>query len=254
MRPTGNRRSYREISGQALVHLAFYRAIRPHARLYEVKAYLLDRFPGNRPYSDSQIYRAEKRLGLSRKRCSKTSQHAYKPVHLAKRKMYWESNYPSGIANVSTDDVIDIDEAKFKLESADRGFAKVAREFRGNIKGQYTKGDPGTNLIMAISGSENNPYAFHQQHNTGGTDLYRFYCFLRALIHDLANHFPNKSFCFTMDNLNIHRHPIILRLIHRHSIELYLELLIGLATEPLSMFSTQFIHFLRLIMVDTWRM
>jgi hypothetical protein len=168
--------------------------------------------------------------------------------------MYWESNYPSGIANVSTDDVIDIDEAKFKLESADRGFAKVAREFRGNIKGQYTKGDPGTNLIMAISGSENNPYAFHQQHNTGGTDLYRFYCFLRALIHDLANHFPNKSFCFTMDNLNIHRHPIILRLIHRHSIELYLELLIGLATEPLSMFSTQFIHFLRLIMVDTWRM
>jgi hypothetical protein len=33
MRPTGNRRSYREISGQALIHLAFYRAIRPHARL-----------------------------------------------------------------------------------------------------------------------------------------------------------------------------------------------------------------------------
>jgi hypothetical protein len=35
-------------------------------------------------------------------------------------KMYWESAFPSGVADLSTADIIDIDEARFKLESADR--------------------------------------------------------------------------------------------------------------------------------------
>ena len=77
MRHTGNRQSTREITGMVLVHLAFYRAVRPHARIYEVKAYLSNRFPNIPPYSDSQISRAEARLGLSRKKASKTSKHAY---------------------------------------------------------------------------------------------------------------------------------------------------------------------------------
>jgi hypothetical protein len=32
---------------------------------------------------------------------------------------------------------------------------------------------------------------------------------MRDLIHDLGQVFPNRSFCFTMDNLNIHKHFII---------------------------------------------
>jgi len=33
------------------------------------------------------------------------------------------------------------------------------------------------------------------------------------MIEDLHTNFPNKSFCFTMDNLNVHKHPVILDLI-----------------------------------------
>jgi len=47
--------------------------------------------------------------------------------------MYWERNYPLGIASERTNDMIDIDEAGFQLESGDRSFGKVAREFRCNI-------------------------------------------------------------------------------------------------------------------------
>jgi hypothetical protein len=213
MRATGNRVAQREIWGEALFHLAFYRAIRPHTLLCEVKAYLTNRLPNVAPYSDSQIYRAEKRLGLSRKAASRTSQFAYTPANLEKRKMYWERSYPLGINNEQTADVIDIDEARFKLESADRSYGKVAREFRCNLKGKYKKGEPGVNLIMAILGDANNPYSFHQTFTEGGTDLFRFYGFMRDLIDHLAATFPGRSFMFTMDNLNIHKHQVILDLI-----------------------------------------
>ncbi|KAK1735686.1 hypothetical protein QTG54_013849 [Skeletonema marinoi] len=212
-RKTGNKVATREITGEALVQLALYRVVRPHARLYEVRAYLANRFPNVKPYSNSQICRAEQRLGLSRKAASSTSQEAYSPKNLMKRKMYWEYPYPLGVAGEKTADIIDIDEARFKLESADRSYGKVAREFRCNLKGRYKKGDPGTNLILAISGDDHNPISFHQQFTEGGTDLFRFYCFMSDLIDFLEENYPNRSFLFTMDNLNIHKHPIILNLI-----------------------------------------
>lgn len=211
-RRTCNRHANREINGEALVQLvAFYRAVRPHARLYEVKAYLSNRFPLTPVYSDSQIHCAETRLGLLRKVSSRTSQDAYRPINLGKRRLYWERAYPLGIADQSTSRIIEIDEPRFTLESADRKFGKVAREFRCNLRGNYKKGEPGSNLIMAIFGDDNNTYEFHQQYTEGGTDLWRLYCFMRDLIADLAVNFPGVNFCFTLDNLkNIHKHPAIL--------------------------------------------
>jgi len=135
-RASGNKVATREITGEALVQLALYRVIRPHARLCEVRAYLTNRFPNVLRYSNSQICRAEQRLGLSRKAASSTSQEAYLPKNLIKRKIYWE--YP--VAGKTTADIIDIDEARFKLESADRSYGKVAREFRCNLRGSYKKG------------------------------------------------------------------------------------------------------------------
>ena len=210
---TGNKAATREIDGEVLFQLALYRMVRPHAMLCEVRAYLSNRFPTVEPYSDSQIYRAEQRLGLSRKAASSTSQEAYSRVNLLKRKMYWEHPYPLGVAGESTTTIIDIDEARFKLESTDRSYGKVAREFRCNLRGSYKKGDPGTNLIMAVSGDNQNPISFHQQFIDGGTDLYRFYSFMEDLIDFLVNNYPNRSFLFTMDNLNLHKHPIVLNLI-----------------------------------------
>jgi hypothetical protein len=139
-RKNNNRAARREIHGAELVQLAFYSAIRPYARLYEVKAYLSNRFPNIASFSDSQIVRAEQRLGLSRKAASRTSQDAYKPINLVKRKLDWERPYPLGVADQSTSKMVDIDETRFKLESVDRKFGKCAREFRCNIRGKYKKG------------------------------------------------------------------------------------------------------------------
>ena len=70
---------------------------------------------------------------------------------------------------------------------------------------------------MGISGDANNSFSFHRQYTQGGTDLWRFYRFMEDFCLFLAEpQFQGKSFCFTMDNLNVHKHPIILNMIHEN--------------------------------------
>jgi hypothetical protein len=126
LRNAGNRAAAREIKGEALIQLAFFRMLRPHARLYEVQVYLSNRFPTIEPFSKSQILRPEKQLGLCRKAASTTSQEAYHPRNLEKRRRYWEDAYPNSVAGEMTDEMIDIDEA-LNFE------ASIKRESQGLI-------------------------------------------------------------------------------------------------------------------------
>ena len=72
-RPTGNHISQREVHGQDLFNLSLYRMVRPKAYLDKVRAYVHNQNPENPPYSQSHIYRAERRLRLVRKAASTTS-------------------------------------------------------------------------------------------------------------------------------------------------------------------------------------
>jgi len=76
----------------------------------EVCAFIYNRNPNlEKEHSPSQLSRAEKRLGLSLKVGSTTSKLVYSDINLLKREDYWFNNYPFGIANINTDDIIDID-------------------------------------------------------------------------------------------------------------------------------------------------
>ena len=78
-RATGNKFSTRGVHGQDLVNLTIFRVAKPIAHLDEVIAYLSNRNPHIMPYSQSQVCRAEKRIGLSRKVGSKlaTKRHRF---------------------------------------------------------------------------------------------------------------------------------------------------------------------------------
>ena len=212
-RHTGNNHSEREVQGIDLVNLALFRLICPKAYIDEVRAYVHNRNPANRPYSPSQIHRAEERIGIWTKVASSTSNEAYRPVNLNKRSDYWSKPFPDGVADQETEDMIDIDEAGFKLESKDRKRGKVGKQRRADARGKYKKGAKGTSLLMGISGDPVDPFEFHQQFSEGGTNLWRFFCFMEDFIEWLALNRPGRTFCFTMDNLNIHKHPLILDLI-----------------------------------------
>jgi hypothetical protein len=127
-RHTGNIFSQREINGVDLFNLTLFHLIRPKVCICKVKAYVNNMNPDNQPYSDSQTSRAEQRLGLWLKVCSTTFDQAYCPINLLKRRNYWREAYPLGVQGEDTDYIIDIDEAKFKLESQDRKRGKVIRQ------------------------------------------------------------------------------------------------------------------------------
>ena len=68
-------------------------------------------------------------------------------------------------------DVIDIDEAQFKLDSQDRKRGKVIKQRRCDARGKYEKEAPGVSLLMGVSGDEQDPFEFHQKYSNGGTNL-----------------------------------------------------------------------------------
>ena len=87
---------------------------------------------------------------------------------------------------------------------------------RCDARGKYKKGEGSISLLMSISGDERagQTFSFHRCYTEGGTDLWRFFNFMLELCDWLDAHRPGRSFLFTMDNLNIHKHPVILNLIH----------------------------------------
>ena len=212
-RHTCNQHSEREVNDVDLVILAIFRLVHPKAYLDEVRAYVHNHNPAKAPYSKSQIHRAEERLGLGWKVGSTTSSEAYRPINLYKRDVYWRMAYPAGVNDQDTSYMIDIDEAGFKLESIDRKRGETASHKQTDANRKYKKGVKGVSLLMGISGDIQDPFEFHQMFSEGGTDLYRFYTFMEEFIDWLALNHPGQTFCFTMDILNIHKHPLVLDLI-----------------------------------------
>ena len=119
-------------------------------------------------------------------------------------------------------DVIDIDESSYKLESQNWKFGKVTRERRCDARGKYKKGAGSVSLLTAISGDERvgEAFSFHRCFTEGVTNLWRFFKYMRSVMDWLDNNRPGRSFLFTMDNLNLHRHPVTTNLIYagRHRV------------------------------------
>ena len=209
---TGNRRAQREVIGADLISLAILRSIRPKATICEVKAFIHSTNPANDVYSDSQICRAETRLGLTRKKGSTTAFQAYLPINVLKRQNYFNMNYPVGIANINPRDVIDVDECGIQLETQNRSFGKTSKGDRCDQEGHYSR-TTRLNVLVGISGDDAVASRWMNTWSGEGTTLYRFASFLDEVMNDLAVRYPGRVFCFVMDNLNTHKHPHIVAMI-----------------------------------------
>ncbi|KAL7524042.1 hypothetical protein ACHAXR_001378, partial [Thalassiosira sp. AJA248-18] len=210
---TGNHYSEREILGEVLEKLALYRSAFPKAILAECRAHLYNLNPTIDPYCDSQLHRAEELLGLTRKAASTTAELAFTPTNLRKRHWYWNMPPPLGMNGVQTRDIIDIDEAGFMLEHQNRKHGKTVSALRCTSEGAYGRGKK-LNLLLAICGDDVDAMRWHEVWTNGGTTIIRFYDFIRRILDDLAANHPGRLFVFTMDNLNSHKNPLILNMIH----------------------------------------
>jgi hypothetical protein len=212
MRPyrrTGNSRSKRELRGGDLYNMALYRSVNPKAKIYECKGFVFSANPDNdRPYSDSQISRAQVKITLTRKRASTTADNALLPVNLAKREMYWNENYPIGIADIAPEDILDCDEMGAKAEMCNPKHGMSSKGDRCNDGGVFNH-EKKLNVLALICGDPNNPLRFMSTWEGEGTTVIRFLGFINHVIDYLNEHHGDRVFCFTMDNLNTHRNPII---------------------------------------------
>lgn len=166
------------------------------------------------PYSTTAVVRAEKLLRLTQKKSSTTCERAYWQVNLHKRQRFWTNNYPFGRADIRTRDMIDMDEAGFKIEATNPSWGKSVSWSRCHTDGSYNR-ERKLNCMMGISADPAINMSWHDvwPQCEGGTTLYRVYVFFERIIDWLDTHHPGRVFCFTMDNLNIHSNPIILHLI-----------------------------------------
>lgn len=211
-RRTGNKYSTREIQGVALERLALFFAVKPKGTSAECRAYLYNMDPSVKPYSDSQVSRAKALLSIRRKVASTTATKAYLPENLQKRHLYWNAPPPMGMAGVKIENIIDLDEAGFKVEQTTSRYGYAARQWRCTDTGVYGHGKR-VNLLLAICGDPNLAMRWCDCWTDGGTTLERFIEFIDMILDDLAANHPGRQFTFTMDNLNVHRSPIILAMI-----------------------------------------
>lgn len=211
---TGNHQAEREIEGEPLVRLALFRLVHPEAIIDEVRAFLFNMDQTVAPYSTTAVVRAEKLLRLTQKKSSTTCERAYWQVNLHKRQRFWTNNYPFGRADIRTRDMIDMDEAGFKIEATNPSWGKSVSWSRCHTDGSYNR-ERKLNCMMGISADSTINMSWHDvwPQCEGGTTLYRVYVFFERIIDWLDAHHPGRVFCFTMDNLNIHSNPIILHLI-----------------------------------------
>ncbi len=212
---TGNHEAERMVRGQSFVYLAMFCVVNPSATINEVRAFLYNMDPAmGVPFSPAVVVDAEHLLGLRRKASSTTCKRANLAVNKHKRYVFWNQNYPLGRADVRTQDMIDVDEAGFKIEHTNPNFGKTVSWLQCYLKGEYNHNKK-INCLMAISADRNYNMEWHDvwPQEEGGTDVYRIYIFFQRVIAGLANDHPGRSFCFTMDNLNSHKNPMVLNLI-----------------------------------------
>ena len=206
-RHTGNIRAYvlRQVD---VIMLSIYVQCYPHATGLEKIAFLY-RATGTW-YNESQITKAEQRIGLSRNKSSTDASQAHEPRYLLQRQHFWHSNYPFGIADIACEDMIDLDECKVLIEHANRKFAKCTFARRCRKTGLYGHGK-GRILVLAIPPDGRRWYKFVDQ---PGTDVTLLSSVINEILADLGPWVPGRPrYCFTFDNLNVHQHPNVINAI-----------------------------------------
>ncbi len=215
-RRTGNSRAT-VLHGLETFKLAWLTAVFPRINAAEINVFLYNSNGQIRFYSPSQIYRAQDRIGLSRKRSSTTAMQAALPINQQKRWSYWNLNYPFGIADIRTVDIIDLDEAAVFAETANRGHGKSHLSTRCRDDGIYGHLQK-TNVLLAISAEHATPQQdaarWLEMWETGGTTTGRFFDFIERILNDIGPGTPQRRRCFTMDNLSSHCNLLIQQIIH----------------------------------------
>ncbi len=112
------------------------------------------------PFCPAAVVEAEHLLGLRRNASSTTCKKAFLLLNNHKRFVFWNQNYPLGQADVRTQDMIDIDEAGFKIEHTNPNLGKTVSWLQCYLEGEYNHNKK-VSCLMAILGDRNYNMEWH---------------------------------------------------------------------------------------------
>ncbi|KAJ1403329.1 hypothetical protein B484DRAFT_457564 [Ochromonadaceae sp. CCMP2298] len=133
---TGNKAQV-QLSGEYLHLLVFHRGVYPRATAHEVIAFIASNATIPKIFRPSEIYMADKRLGLTKKVVSTTAYQALTAHNLARGNLFWTQPAPVGIAGVPRAQLIDMDECAVFIDSVNSRFGKSFRGVRLRDPGPY---------------------------------------------------------------------------------------------------------------------
>ena len=189
----------RDSKDNRLIDLAIYRSVHRKAKSYKLWAFIFNRNPTVHPLSNSQVHCAEKILNLTFKRASTTAYKVYTPRNIMLRTLYWENDYSLGIANVQTNNMVDLNEISLYLENSNHRHGKMVRGFRTDDKGIYNR-DQKMNVLARICGYCNNPIRWMKTWTDKGATSDRFVSFMRRFCTELVQCYQENYFCITMNS------------------------------------------------------
>jgi hypothetical protein len=211
---TGNR-SRPRLDGEYLVLLVLFTRAYPHATADQQRVFILTRAQVPWLFSRSDISKALKRLGMTRKRGSTVANQAFTPQNLMRRFHFWTSNFPAGIANIPRRYLIDVDECGLELRDASSTYGHAVKELRVVKKGNYSR-DVKLTVILAIEagdpaipagqdGSIEYPRRWIKVSALAGTNAETFHSFI---MDDVIGTFEAEGIhhrrTFMWDNLGAH--------------------------------------------------
>ncbi len=110
--------------------------------------------------------------------------------------------------------MIDFNEVGMNVEHRNCKYCKCLKFYHVDSNGAYNQ-DKESNLLLAILGNDTiQTNYWMEMQEEGGIILFRFYNFKCRVIISLGDDHPGCSFCFTVDNLDIHHNPAVLQMIH----------------------------------------
>ena len=132
--------------------------------------------------------------------------------NITKRWIFWNLNYPFGIANINREDLIDMDEAAVFVESVNRKHGKTRIGRRCREAGNYGHSEKYT-TTMAISADPNDGMRHCLFEQKAGTTIADFAQFIQQILNIIGQGTPARRRCFIMDNLTSHHSAIIRQMI-----------------------------------------
>ncbi len=103
--------------------------------------------------------------------------------------------------------------SEYYRESRNRKYGKNETFLRVDDDGAYNQ-EQKYNILMCVAGDDTlDTCSWFEMWEREGLTIFHIYNFVEQITLSLAQNYPGRSFCFTINNLNIHHNPLVLQLI-----------------------------------------